>query len=68
MDSTTQVTQLLANWRDGDTAALKEFLWRERILVRDCASFGLPGYVRVGVRSEAENDRLIDCLSAFSGG
>ena len=49
----------------GDTAALKEFLWGERILVRDCASFGLPGYVRVGVRSEEENERLLECLFAF---
>ncbi len=55
-------------FKSGDTAALKEFLWRDRILVRDCASFGLPGYVRVGVRSEEENDRLIDCLTAFSRG
>ncbi len=58
----------LANFilfKTGDTAALKAFLWGERILVRDCASFGLPGYVRVGVRSEEENERLLECLSVF---
>lgn len=53
-------------FRVGDTAALKEYLWRDRILVRDCASFGLPGYVRVGVRTERENDLLIERLGAFS--
>ena len=49
----------------GDTPSLREFLWEDRILVRDCASFGLPGYVRVGVRSEPENERLVKRLAEF---
>ena len=48
-----------------DVTALKESLWEKRILVRDCASFGLRGYVRVGVRSDGENERLVDLLSSF---
>ncbi|NLM72121.1 MAG: hypothetical protein GX181_09225, partial [Synergistaceae bacterium] len=36
-----------------------------RILVRDCTSFGLPGYVRVGVRAEPENDLLVLKLGEF---
>ncbi|MDI9370659.1 MAG: histidinol-phosphate transaminase [Synergistota bacterium] len=52
-------------FKAGDTEALKEFLWRDRILVRDCTSFGLPGYVRVGVRAEPENDLLVLKLGEF---
>lgn len=49
----------------GDTEALKAFLWRDRILVRDCASFGLPGYVRVGVRTAPENRLLASRLAEY---
>ncbi|TAJ44662.1 pyridoxal phosphate-dependent aminotransferase [Methanofollis fontis] len=34
------------------------------ILVRDCASFGLPSAIRVAVRTEEENRQLIEALSA----
>jgi threonine-phosphate decarboxylase len=34
------------------------------ILVRDCASFGLPGSIRVAVRRREENEQLIEALSA----
>ncbi len=47
------------------TDALKAFLWKHRILVRDCASFGLEGFVRVGVKSAEENERLLQCLREF---
>lgn len=38
--------------------------WRKRLLshgcvARDCASFGLPQYVRIGTRQPAENETLI---------
>jgi histidinol-phosphate/aromatic aminotransferase/cobyric acid decarboxylase-like protein len=33
------------------------------IAVRDCASFGLPDYIRVGVRTPEENARLLDALA-----
>ncbi len=41
------------------------FLRTRGIQLRDCASFGLVGYVRVGTRLEAENRRLVDCLKSF---
>ncbi len=40
------------------TALLRE----HRICVRDCASFGLPEYIRVGVRTMEDNRRLIEGL------
>ncbi len=33
------------------------------IAVRDCASFGLPEHIRVGVRTPAENARLLGALA-----
>lgn len=35
-----------------------------RILVRDCASFGLPEHIRLGVRPVRDRERLIDGLRA----
>lgn len=50
----------------GDSAALRRTLLREhRILVRDCASFGLPGYVRMAARPSRDVQRLLRAL-AFS--
>lgn len=37
-----------------------------RIRVRDCASFGLPGAIRVAVRTREENRRLLEGLEACS--
>jgi histidinol-phosphate/aromatic aminotransferase/cobyric acid decarboxylase-like protein len=47
----TDVNFLLIRVRD--SARAKEELWARHILVRDCASFGLPAYIRVGTRLEA---------------
>ena len=43
-------------------AGLVAGLARHRIRVRDCASFGLPGAVRVAVRTRDENRRLLEAL------
>ena len=51
--------------RVGDGARAREELWAHRILVRDCASFGLPAYIRVGARLEEDNRRLVSCLKRF---
>jgi histidinol-phosphate aminotransferase len=37
-------------------------LQRHGILVRDCASFGLPEHVRIAARGAADTDRLLDAL------
>jgi len=51
--------------RVGNGAQAREELWAHRILVRDCASFGLPAYIRVGTRLEEDNCRLVSCLKHF---
>lgn len=46
----------------GAAAALKE----QKIMVRTCTSFGLPGNrLRLAVRTEAENNRLINTLEGI---
>jgi len=50
--------------RVGDGARAREELWAHRILVRDCASFGLPAYIRVGARLEEDNRRLVSALTS----
>jgi histidinol-phosphate aminotransferase len=58
--------------RVGDVAALRHrLLSHHRILVRDCASFGLPEHVRIGARPQADTDRLVAALAqvlALKGG
>ncbi len=46
----------------GDGTALRDTLLRKGILVRDCASFGLPEYVRIATRRPEENARLLAAL------
>ncbi|HEX2189619.1 MAG TPA: histidinol-phosphate transaminase [Longimicrobiaceae bacterium] len=53
----------------GDAAALTERLREEHaIRVRDCASFGLPGHVRVAARTPPENNALVTALEAACSG
>ena len=47
----------------GDGSRTRRELWAHRILVRDCASFGLPEYIRVGTRLEEDNRRLVAALT-----
>jgi threonine-phosphate decarboxylase len=48
--------------RVGDGAAFRQKLLAHRILVRDCASFGLPAYVRISTRRPEENERLLTAI------
>lgn len=43
----------------GDASAFRNGLLRQRILVRDCTSFGLPGMVRIATRCPEENAQLV---------
>jgi histidinol-phosphate/aromatic aminotransferase/cobyric acid decarboxylase-like protein len=47
----------------GDGAALRRRLLARGVLVRDCASFGLPGLVRVAARPHPERERLFAALA-----
>ena len=48
----------------GDGAAFRSALLRRRVQVRDCASFGLPAYVRIATRRPEENARLLEAIRA----
>jgi L-threonine-O-3-phosphate decarboxylase len=53
----------------GDGATFRRTLLRQGILVRDCASFGLPHYVRIATRRPEENARLLEAIrTMFSKG
>ena len=40
-------------------------LQRYKICVRDCTSFGLPEYIRVGIRCMEDNRKLVEALRQF---
>lgn len=46
----------------GDGAEWRRRLLEHKILVRDCASFGLPAYIRIAARTVGDNGRLLDAL------
>lgn len=48
--------------RVGQGSSCRQALLRRGILVRDCASFGLPEYIRVATRRPEENARLLTAL------
>ncbi|MGD9892969.1 MAG: histidinol-phosphate transaminase [Dehalococcoidia bacterium] len=50
--------------RTGTATETRLALLPRGIAVRDCTSFGLPEQIRVGVRTPAENARLVDALVA----
>lgn len=50
--------------RVGEGSRCKRFLLREhRIRVRDCASFGMPGWIRVAARESQTHHRLLEALN-----
>ncbi|MBI5301256.1 MAG: histidinol-phosphate aminotransferase family protein [Chloroflexi bacterium] len=50
----------------GDARAFRAALAQRGCLVRDCASFGLPEFVRLATRTPAENTRLITALESLN--
>jgi histidinol-phosphate aminotransferase len=48
--------------RVGNGASCRQALLQRGMLVRDCASFGLPEYVRMATRRPEENARLLTAL------
>jgi histidinol-phosphate/aromatic aminotransferase/cobyric acid decarboxylase-like protein len=62
------VTESAANWvLVRDAVHLRLPLARRGVLVRDCASFGLHGTIRVAVPDEAGLDRLAAALAYATG-
>jgi histidinol-phosphate aminotransferase len=51
----------------GNAALIRRRLLDHGLVVRDCASFGLPEYIRIGVRKPDECRRLVDALKELAG-
>ena len=49
----------------GNSAILRDALARQGLFVRDCASFGLPDCIRIGLRPVADCDRLVNAIAAL---
>ncbi len=49
----------------GDARPVAQALLERGIRVRDCTSFGLPGHVRVAVRTPGENEALVRAVQAI---
>ncbi|MEL6309355.1 MAG: histidinol-phosphate transaminase [Chloroflexota bacterium] len=49
----------------GNGAAFRSKLLRHKIMVRDCASFGLPEYVRIATRTPEDNAKLLQAIEAI---
>ena len=47
----------------GNAATFRSQLLTQKLQVRDCASFGLPNYVRIATRTVEENGRLLIAIS-----
>jgi len=54
--------------RAGDGKKFRSALLRRGIMVRDCASFGLPEYVRIAPRTMPECQKLIATIQALKRG
>jgi len=47
---------------------VRRMLLQQSIQVRDCASFGLPDYIRISTRREGENVKLIEMMLSLNNG
>ena len=47
----------------GDAAGLRDKLARRGLFVRDCASFGLPDCIRIGLRPVEDCQRMVDAIA-----
>lgn len=48
-----------------DPARLRAALLQRRMVIRDCTSFGLPGYVRIAAQRPDANRRLVAALTEY---
>jgi histidinol-phosphate aminotransferase len=52
----------------GDGASFRRRLLERGVCVRDCASFGLPQHVRIGIRTQAACQRLVEAVKQALAG
>jgi histidinol-phosphate/aromatic aminotransferase/cobyric acid decarboxylase-like protein len=45
-----------------DGAAMRARLLARKVVVRDCASFGMPGFIRLAARPKSDRDKLLGAL------
>jgi len=50
-----------------NSSEFRRRLLEQKMLVRDCTSFGLPGYVRIAPRTLPECQRLIEAVKRIRG-
>jgi histidinol-phosphate/aromatic aminotransferase/cobyric acid decarboxylase-like protein len=50
----------------GDAAAVRTALFRQKLIVRDCTSFGLPYAIRIAMQLPEQNARLVAVLRALA--
>jgi histidinol-phosphate aminotransferase len=50
----------------GDAPSYRDKLARKGMFVRDCTSFGLPEYIRIGIRSLPDCQRLIQVMEGLA--
>jgi histidinol-phosphate aminotransferase len=53
---------ILVDLEGRSAASLNEKLLAKGIYLRDCASFGLPAFVRIGIRNHEDNLKLVEAL------
>ena len=64
-----EVTPSEANFllvKVGDAPKWRSLLLSQGMVVRDCTSFGLPEFIRVGIRSMADCRRLAEAMAAIA--
>jgi histidinol-phosphate/aromatic aminotransferase/cobyric acid decarboxylase-like protein len=47
-------------------SVLRRALLEERLVVRDCTSFGLPNFIRIATQRPEANARLLQAMRQFS--
>ncbi|OKY78434.1 MAG: Histidinol-phosphate/aromatic aminotransferase [Candidatus Methanohalarchaeum thermophilum] len=48
-----------------NASKVRKKLLKKGVIVRDCSSFGLPNFIRIGIRRKEENKKLIDALRSI---